>query len=81
VDSASLHVSGTTNIVSCHGRNAGGIAVKNGAVLLRDFVNLTSCRARENGGGIMTFGGSEVSVTGKVATHKCMHAIHTPQKT
>jgi hypothetical protein len=80
VDISTLYLTGKSKLVDCSARNAGGVAVKDSLLLIRDFANLTECRARENGGGIMTFGRCQISVTGKVAyvcihRHMCVHRL------
>jgi hypothetical protein len=66
VDASTLFLTGDSKLVGCRARNAGGVGVKKSLFLMRDLANVTECRALENGGGIMTFGNSQISVTGKV---------------
>jgi hypothetical protein len=65
-DASTVYITGKSFLYNCRAKNGGGVALKTSAIFMRDFANLTQCRARENGGGIMTYGVCDVSLSGPV---------------
>jgi hypothetical protein len=61
-----VYLVGSAILENCRSKNAGGVALNNSVLFMGDFAKMTSCRARENGGGIMTFGECEIRMSGQV---------------
>jgi hypothetical protein len=65
-DASTVYIVGQSSLINCRAKNAGGVAIRNSVLFMRDSAKLTECRARQHGGGIMTFGECQISMTGQV---------------